>query len=646
VSSQKPDHRPLSEPPCWGSGELPLLPPEAAKRLKSTQVNGLIGQRAHRPPPFLSSFAAANWASHIASLKCQDKDKYLADLVIESLHDRIKLWPLTFNFVVIPEQLNGVEHLGKIPFRVDTIERLGEMRKFDDSGLRQLLSSTFLEAFELVGDVQVVLDLFVTGRSWLIPGRGGRLVVAPFIETRSLAEETNLMALRYARTLGVSPTSKYYENEMTLGVFGRRFGVSLYGEATLAECGDALGVSRERSRQIFERLPVRFARRQWPVSESASQIQASLLNGWQTAASQVETGLRRAVMPRREDAERYMSMYGRAPNSYKPNNDLEGRLLEQALTLSKIGRECFRSSESLGFVHESTALDRLTEVFAPADRSLLAEAMHAIQRFRLPDGYLYFEDLKGSSYIIGAISRVLGMRGPLTFEELYLAASRHAQYRRPGCVFPPRTVIRTFLSQDLRFVSDNDLFDIVSPPEVRLEGVALWMYGTISESPGCVIYRPELLDKARRAGHNGSSVQVFIIRHELFKTCPRNCVTLTGVFPAEDDIDRAYRRGQLVRINTTSSWRPKGDKFVIELVAGTDLCDGGLLSLDRALVGMFRGRRMKIMVSRSHHGHVGWSKGTTTGWATALRKADIAPGDRAEIVIDSARNTAHVKKIS
>jgi len=51
------------------------------------------------------------------------------------------------------------------------------------------------------------------------------------------------------------------------------------------------------------------------------------------------------------------------------------------------------------------------------------------------------------------------------------------------------------------------------------------------------------------------------------------------------------------------------------------------------------------MVSRSHHGHVGWSTGTTTGWSTAMRRAEVAPGDRVEITIDAASDTARVKKI-
>jgi hypothetical protein len=136
-----------------------------------------------------------------------------------------------------------------------------------------------------------------------------------------------------------------------------------------------------------------------------------------------------------------------------------------------------------------------------------------------------------------------------------------------------------------------------------------------------------------------------MIRHELFKTCGRNCVTLTGIFPSDQAIEMAHARGQSVRVDTEATWKPRGNKFVIELVAGTDLCDGGLLTMDKSLVAMFGERRLKIMVSRSHHGHVGWSKGTTTGWSTAMRRAEVAPGDRVEITLDAASDTARVKKI-
>lgn len=621
------------------------MPVEAVRRLKSAEVNGVKGLRARRPPLLLSSLATAEWTSHVALYECEDEGTYISDLVADSLRARMERWPLSFNFVVIPQQLAGTERLARIPFLVDTVNCLREVGKFDDEGVRQLLSSTFLEAFEILGDVRSVLDLFVTGQSWLIRGRGGRLEVVPFIEVSNLAEEVNLMALRYARTLGVSPTSKYYSTDKALE-FGRRFGVSLHGEATLAECGDNLGVSRERVRQIFDRLPVRFARRQWPISDWSSQIQDSLLNGRQHGSRHPKTVYLRADSVKREDAELYLSMFGLPPSSFRPDNDLEGRLAEHRLTLPKIELECYRASESLGFVHESTALDRLCEVFAPAERNLLAEGIRAIHRFELPDDYLYFENSAGSSYFSGAVSRVLGITGRIQLEELYQAAARHAQYRLPHQIFPPRTVVRALLSQDTRYIVEDDFVVLISPPEVTLDGVAGWMYSTISEAPGRVIYRPELLDKARRAGHNGSSVQVFMIRHELFKTCGRNCVTVTGVFPTENEIEIAHARGQSVRVSTKATWRPKGNTFVIELVAGTDLCDGGLLTLDKSLVNMFGGRRLKIFVSRSHHGHVGWSKGTTTGWATAMRQASVAPGDQVEITLDSSRGTARVKKVS
>lgn len=644
MSSPKPKHWLLSEPPCWGSGEIPLLPAGAAKRLKSAEVYGLKGLRAPRPPLLLSTLASAEWTSQVTLYECEEEDKYLADLVVDSLRRRIDLWPLSFNFVVIPEQLAGVEQLVHIPFLVDTVQLLRGIGKFDDSGIRQLLSSTFLEAFELLGDVRAVLDLFVTGQSWLAPCRNGRLEVAQFVKATSLTDESNLMALRYARTLGVAPSSKYYTSEKALG-YGRRFGVSLDGLVSLAECADTLGLTRERVRQIFERLPVRFARRHWPMSEWASKIQASLLAGSQTIGLREETDSLQTDLIERGHAELFLSMYGLATLSYRPNNDLEGRLAEHKLTLSKLKLECYRASESLGFVHESTALDRLRELFSTVDKDLLAEAVCSIHRFELPDGYLYFESGAGSSYFFGAASRVLALTGRLSMEELYQATARHAQYRLPHNVFPPRTAVRALLSQDSRFIVDDDSVDIVNPPEVRLDGLAGWMYSTVSEAPGRVMYRSELLDRARRAGHNGSSIQVFMIRHELFKMCGRNCVTLVGVFPIDKEIENAHSRGLSVRVSTESTWKAKGDKFIIELIAGTDLCDGGLLSFEKSLSGMFGERRLKIMVSRSHHGHVGWSKGTTTGWSTAMRQANIAPGDRVEITLDSASNTARVKKV-
>jgi hypothetical protein len=643
--SPKPDHWLLAEPPCWGSGEIPLLPTEVARRLRSAEVHGLKGLRAPRPPLMLSEFANANWTSSITLYESEDKESYVVDLVVDSLRNRIERWPLGFNLVIIPEQLDGIEELSRIPLLVDSVNQLRKIGKFDDSGIRQLLSSTFIEAYELIGDLRVVLDLFVTGKSWLLPGRGGRLAVAEFMKASSLDEEADLMALRYARNLGVSPSSKYYSVEKALG-YGRRFGVSLNGDATLDECANALGLTRERFRQIVERLPVGFSRRQWPVTEWATQVRETLLTGSRTKKPQSNAGSKQLSPRNRENVEKFLSMYGLTPDSYRTNNDLEGRLAKHQLTPAKIERECYRASESLGFVHRSTVLDRLSEVFAPVALELLEEAVHAIHRFDLPDEYLYFEVPAGSSFFFGAVTRVLGIAGQVSIDELYQAATRHALYRRPQSIFPPRNVVRALLSQDSRFEVSGDMVALKHPPEIRLEGIAGWMYTTISEAPGRVIYRPELLDKARRAGHNGSSVQVFIIRHELFKTCGQNCVTLVGAFPTDREIESAHSRGLSVRVSTEAIWRPKGNNFVISLVAGTDLCDGGLLSLDKSLVAMFGGRRLRIMVSRSHHGHVGWSKGTTTGWATAMRRAKINPGDRAEITLDAANNIARVRKVN
>lgn len=641
MSKPRTEQALLPEPPCWGSGEIPLIPAGALRRLTASAVVGVKTRKGSDAPLLLSVLSDQGWTRHVASYDPEDSELTLVDLVSRSLEMQFMRRPTNFDFVVIPEQLADVPHLQRIPLLSSTVLRLEAIGKWSNDGLAEIMTSTLIEAYERLGDVQATLDVLVTGRSWLIAA-GLKVRVATFTEPSDHMSAMKLLQLRYARTLGIRPDHKYYNPTQAIW-FARRLGVCFGKETSLRECAKGVGLSGERFRQVMGRIPVPLLERRFPTPDQLMDIADELYREptKKTFKTAREKGGDAVCV--RGDVERLLRLAGLPESRFTPNAEVVRELKVTGLNLQAIAREAYRASGSIGFIHRDNALEHLCTKFPKTSRETLALALDASARVSLDEGYLYYDGTKAGSFFTSWVDRVLGLRGSTSFEEIYQAAERACQYRRAHFLLPPRGVIREFFSRDSRYSLVDDLVTTRRSIPVRLDGVQGWMYEQISKAPGFVLHRGDLLERGRLVGHNGSTIGVFASFHEVFKPCGRNCVTLTGFTPRDEDVASAHARGLSLRVRGSCKAEIRKDSVVLQVVASSDMCDSGLLAIGAASTRMLDAHRFKIFYGRNHHGHVGWSKNVTTGWDTALRFAGVAPGDSLTITFDIPSLTAVIK---
>lgn len=633
------DNRSLStidEPACWGSGELPFLPPAWEKALQNRSVDGLVRLVRKKRQIHLSDFCGGTWPKLLVSCVTQIEGDAIYDLVIESLVDAISDSGDFTEVPIVAEQLAGVPGARGLPFLLETWDVLASRGMDSDERVTSLLQGTHFDAFELLGDWIAVLDIAITAEAWLVRTTGKPPFFARSICPTSMNDAFVLARIRSARQSGIVPTSPLYSFAFA-DALGRRRAITDGKPWTLEQCGTALNLTRERVRQIEKGLPWEARPRRW---KTHGFLERAIEDFRLSRAAEEFSTFDSEGRPIRINCGGFkiMCAFLGAGNDSRlnPAPSLHDRLASIHLKLSDLKREAYKFSLRLGFLNIDDLRYQMTSNHPDIDETLCEEVIREIcEHTDLPFDYVYVEGMK-NGFFFNWISSLLSSTGPLGFEELYLASTRQCQGRIPSAIHPVRRVIRQFFELDSRFLVDNGTIRLVEPEQVKLGKTQAWMMATIKDAPGVAIHRTELLSRAREVGFNRSSVGVFCSYSMYFKPVGRNCVSLTGEFPSEEAIDAAHARGASMRIATSiDNWKAVGGVVDVHVTSGTDLCDSGLLGMKVVLMRLLGTLRYKIMVGDAQYGHVGWTKQMSTGWTTALNELGVVSGDEIVLSFDS-----------
>ena len=255
--------------------------------------------------------------------------------------------------------------------------------------------------------------------------------------------------------------------------------------------------------------------------------------------------------------------------------------------------------------------------------------------YLLPHGYLYVNGPRGA-YFSMWLSSLLVCLGPLPFEEIYLATQRFCVVQIPRIVFPPRAVIREFLRQSLEFDLEDDEVSLNGGKLTELVGRQKWMYDQISSCTGKVIHRAKLYELARQAGVPFGTIIVYCSYSLYFKPLGNNCVTITGNTPSDAAIDLARDVGAAIVGSEIRGWRVEGTRVIVDLSLGTDISHSGVWSPRVSIRNLIHGRRYKVFVGDSQHGHASWSGNMMAGLVTGFQVLGARLGDLAQMSFDTS----------
>ena len=640
----------IGEPPCWGSGELPLFPQSWERALSKFDIfahSSQLGRVELKGKSLVTAkdLCGSNWIKEIRKLESIESNLPLGDLVVSLVSEAIFQFADDLDVPITSVNSVGISGATALPFQIRTCDALTAAGLYSDECIRGVLAGTYLEFFQKVNDLPVVLDLAVTANAWLHTENGYR----PFFETpkfeESLVGTFRAMRFRLVRSVGYSPEATWYTSNFA-DVLGKRFGLDWQGKWTLDECGQDLNLTRERLRQIEKEALLTYSPRSWGKSEVMNKLCSELQeqNGDEIFFADHDG---RHLIVDRSAAANLLQIIGYDESEYQNISTSKVQHAEFGRSINDIRREAYQFSGKIGFVIEENLKSHLLDVYKDWDDSKFEAVKPLIaEKLNLPFGFMYVES-RNKSFFLSWTQNILSLQGDLRFDEYYEASARYCIYRLPGVVHPPRSVVREWLKTDARFtLNDQDIVGIVEAIEVKLGEIQQWLRDQILSATGAVIHRAELMDKARLSGINSTSIGIYCNYERYFKPVDTYCVTLTGVFPSQEFIDLAYIRAKALTVETTiDHFEISKDQVIVLLTAGSNMCNQGFWSLNKALANSLGAKNFELRADGEVVGRSSFFGTTTTSWTSALAALGVVPGDKLKISFDITSLVASVERL-
>lgn len=643
MSTSKPEVQFCVEPACWGSNELPLIPPRLSTVIAnhSFTLRKIGTKKSTRY--FLSDFATPNWGRRLRGHVAENENELLGVTLLREIKEACTVFEDKTDLPILAELIYGWPGIDSIPLRTSTIKDLQQAGLWNADGIATCMSGSFLEAFQLLESWESVIDLAVTSEGWINPliGVPKRFVLPS--KAQSLAELQNLLQIRYARTSGVARIPSAKEVELWEAI-GGRLAIDFEGQWTLALCGDHAGMTRERFRQIMGQVIWDPWPRQWPFEDHLESALNAIAGTSIHSIVDFEDSQGNQYHQIDSEQVRYLASLAGVQNDPRtiPHTSPAEALLEAGFSLRELHDVAFHVSERMGFVQHTDLRLRMAQVLGEKGGHLLDEATDLVCRFRhLPHGYSYLDGNR-TSFTFNILQSLLSLLGPLKVPEAHAACVRNSVYRAGADFpFPPLSVFRAWLDLDDRFEIVGERVMIAEPIQVDLGKIQGWMKDAIESSPGRVIHRTMLYELGRRDGVRPGTLNVYCSFNPYFRPAGSNCVTLTGVEPSQEDIQQARLIAAEFKVkNQLLAYNVENGVLRIRAIAGTEMCDSGLFSMPVIVRRLLGNSRYRAIFNGNQHGHISQSGGIIIGFASVLAAMNVVPGDQVEISFDLAELTA------
>lgn len=320
-----------------------------------------------------------------------------------------------------------------------------------------------------------------------------------------------------------------------------RYGLLGQPPVTLEETGRAMGVTRERARQIQKQHEaLRGLNLWWPQLDAALEL----------ARSQVpcaEFALADELLQRGITTARYSlgSLRACAEFAGRPFDlDMRDGVITNDLdTLTAVYRATRRLSERQGLATllqvSDEALDAGVVVTEDDVRTLLAASESVVW---LDEDQVTWGSSRRNR-LVNTLRTLLSVHQPVDLPSARHAVENYWSYRNSGraarqadLVAPTITGLRAFCAWHEQFVVDDDELSATVPLDLNSElGVeAALLVEVIRMSPNGVLDRTSLMETAEAFGMNLSTVSVYLSFHPAFVQLDRNAWTVRGTQVASD----------------------------------------------------------------------------------------------------------------
>ncbi len=631
------------EPPVWGSVDLPLLPPPLASWL---QKKGIVLPASALPDkkaalnPLAAQLCAPGWrivsgrngaidvAMGVLDSGQRTSDDFLQAIDVPMLECRVR-------------SANELPHL---PLLVGTWAAIDEAG-LAPADLSYLLSTaTLREAVEYIGQLEAVFDLAITAPSW-IDGQG-RVVGASI--PKSLEEAFDLARQRHLAQGGAD--TPHRRDPRWVELLGRRSGLTESDAApTLQHCGNALGLTAERVRQVETRCgSLHTVCRRWDLGKLLEELRLVIekLEGQSLPNTQAELDAQLGSHVPIGRLARLLEEYGhtlavsahagrlRSSDTYRPN---------QLPTKAQIYAVARSLTDESGFLREGDLKTGLALRYPEAPHDLLDEVLLTSRvKLGLPLGYAFAAG--NDATVFGVATRMLAWNNPLNIRVIRNGIDR--RFRMRGITTPPpEVVLLELFDQHPSFRRDGDVIGLSEPVDPDTSTIQGWIAQTIRESGPGVLHRVVIIDRGVAAGRKVSSLVVYLTFSELLTPLGSGCFSVAGDVVTPEARSAAIEMANLVRLPTEVRYRSTDSGVEIRVVVGHQLLATGVLALRRQTAVRLGAGRLKASIDGETRGHLALSNETNLyGLMPALTALSIEAGDEMTITVHFPSGVAEIRR--
>ncbi len=432
----------------------------------------------------------------------------------------------------------------------------------------------------------------------------------------------------------------------------RRKGLDGRPPGTLQDAGDAIGVSRERVRQLEVRLDEWMAGERLPAGSIPNVLTDAVALTLSTKPSALALELRRRNLAVGDWTLQSVAELLRISR----RNDLD-RVLENASRLSVIG-DCaasavWEASGKLGFAHRDAIRRNLEQRFGHAALRDLSDAEldnvldSSDGVMSLPHGYFFAAPYRDPT-INETTYRMLQVVQPLSIRDVRNGLRRRCKFRKIPFKVPLAALHRFFeLSPDFE-IDDQENVRMRTRRATGDDTLQQWIVDEIRASDYGLLTRNQVMQRARRARKNTNSVSIYLTYGEQIAHDSRGFFYPIGCPPDESLIaDALAVAGATVR-PTTQSWHYDDREGVVVLVVelGDSALSSGVVFTDA------RSRSYLDLLGDAHFAlrdedgdgygtlHRSEPMNAVTGLSTFFARTYPEPGDVLRLEIDLRSLTA------
>jgi len=440
-----------------------------------------------------------------------------------------------------------------------------------------------------------------------------------------------------------------------LKALGARFGVT--GKpATLQEAGAIANVTRERLRQVSERV-VPLLRGAWmPAVEEAARV---LVEAAPVAPPIGDLLSQHKLSGSRMTADGFFKIAELIGLDLKQVTGTallidDGWVIdERGKCVAEAIRVATKQTSTFGMTNVEEIRQELSTSENPADADDIMRVLKADPNVRWADKWLWVEkerDRPHANTLINTMRNMLSVNAPLTAQSLFEGFMRKQKFRRREIVPPPDAIL-AFAEASPYFTVDRGLISPVAPLDYHevLGAVAASVVDVIKASPYGVMDRASFNQACEDAGISSNSLTVWTTYAEWLERVARNVWGPRGVrvSPAVvAEIQNAARvRAAAEPHRTDWQWTPDG-RIALTMDVDTSTYYSGVWTFEDSLRKTVGARAFTVRAADQDVGKItiGSEHNWIWGWAPAMRLMGVRRGDVLRAVLDLQRGTVEITK--